>query len=364
MILYVTKKVAEKLKQSIKPYEDADAFYSWRANITKDGHHRMLVFVNDASRYVLVVKKPMAKDWKRLPELFKETLREALLMEQINPEVIELYLADLGDISYVANKGRKETAWLNTACNNAWYAYGRNNTNAELSVVASHLNVGDYADGDRDEPSRMLKELLKRYNLPVIKCKAFDMNVKLDLDGKDAIRRLRVPAHITFLQLHKLMQAAFDWKNYHLFSFGMFEQWNENPYSHPDVELVLESKFYDAYESNPNANSVAEVKLMDYIPEYNKILYTYDYGDDWRHYIEIENTINGCKEELPLLLSGEGDSPPEDVGGSGGYAEFLEVIANPEHEDYDHYTTWSNSMRWKSFDFEKTARRVKYALWW
>jgi len=30
---------------------------------------------------------------------------------------------------------------------------------------------------------------------------------------------------------------------------------------------------------------------------------------------------------------GKGDSPLEYVGGSSGFAEFLEVMANPEHED-------------------------------
>jgi hypothetical protein len=125
------------------------------------------------------------------------------------------------------------------------------------------------------------------------------------------------------------------------------------------VELVLESDQYDAYEANREAKSIAGVRLSDYLSEYTKILYCYDFGDDWHHYIEVENIIDDCDEELPILLSGSGDSPPEDVGGAGGFAEFLDVIADPEHEDYAHLTEWAKSQWWKPFDIEMTARRVK-----
>jgi hypothetical protein len=104
------------------------------------------------------------------------------------------------------------------------------------------------------------------------------------------------------------------------------------------------------------------LKLSDYLPEYNKILYTYDYGDDWHHYIEIENIIDDCEDELPVLLSGEGDAPPEDVGGTGGFTEFLKIIADPKHEEYEHLTTWAKSQLWKPFDFETTAKRINGKL--
>jgi len=38
---------------------------------------------------------------------------------------------------------------------------------------------------------------------------------------------------------------------------------------------------------------------------------------------------------LPLL-SGESDAPPEGAGDPGGFAEFFEIIGDPEHEDYEH----------------------------
>jgi hypothetical protein len=365
MQICLTKKVAEKMKLAkLPPLADSDKFLTWRANITKDGRENLLVFMNDASRYVLVVHRPLAKDFKRLPELFIETLREAMLLEQINPAVIDRYIAEIGEVTFAANAGRQETARLNKACANSWYGLNKYRDNACLSVFASHMNVGDYELDTRDKPSHMFKDMLKRYGLPVIKSRALNLFIRLELDGNDAVRKLRVPANITFEQLHKLMQKAFEWRNYHLYSFGMFKEWSENYYAQPDVELVMESNQYDAYEANLNAKSMAGVKLSDYVPEYTKILYTYDYGDDWHHYIEVESIVEDCEDELPVMISGEGDSPPEDVGGPGGFADFLEITADPEHEDYEHMKEWSKSQWWKPFDFEAVARSVKTALWW
>ena len=65
-----------------------------------------------------------------------------------------------------------------------------------------------------------------------------------------------------------------------------------------------------------------------------------------------------------MLLSGEGDAPPEDVGGPGGFAEFLEVTADPEHKEYEHLITWARSQLWKRFDFDSASRSVRFSLWW
>ena len=33
--------------------------------------------------------------------------------------------------------------------------------------------------------------------------------------------------------------------------------------------------------------------------------------------------------------------PPEDVGGPSGYQEFLEVIFEPGHEEFEHFRGWA-----------------------
>jgi hypothetical protein len=52
--------------------------------------------------------------------------------------------------------------------------------------------------------------------------------------------------------------------------------------------------------------------------------------------------------------TGENACPPEDVGGPGGYADFLTAIADPRHDEHERFLSWVGG----SFDparFDVTA---------
>ena len=66
--------------------------------------------------------------------------------------------------------------------------------------------------------------------------------------------------------------------------------------------------------------------------------YVDDYGDDWVHRIVLEPAARSrVPGPTPLCLAGENACPPEDVAGPAGYAGFLEVIADPKHEEHENY---------------------------
>ena len=46
------------------------------------------------------------------------------------------------------------------------------------------------------------------------------------------------------------------------------------------------------------------------------------------------------KLQFPMCLAGAGACPPEDVGGTPGYADFLQAISDPEHPEHDDMTAW------------------------
>jgi len=359
LILHLTKKLADKLKLSLVSETVTDDLLSWRANYVQEQGFSFLVFMNDASRFTVIINNVKAEELEKLPELFKRMLRESLLTLGVNPEVVDLYIGELGEITYSKNADRKRTAQLNKNVEAAWWFLREYQDDIELSAYSNEMIYNTSGVDEILVPRKKMIELLSKYGLPVRKIRAFDLNVKLDLGNRSAVRRLRVPANISFEQLHKVLQIAFEWKGYHLYSFGLFKKWSKSYYARPDVEFILEPDLYNAYEAKPIAKPIVGVKLSDYVPEYKKILYYYDFGDDWHHYIEIENIIDDCEEDLPILLSGEGDSPPEDVGGSVGFAEFLEIIANPKHEDYERMTQWARSQWWTPFDFDMIARHVK-----
>ena len=65
-----------------------------------------------------------------------------------------------------------------------------------------------------------------------------------------------------------------------------------------------------------------------------------------------------------LCLSGERACPPEDCGGVPGFANFLEIIKNPEHEEYESTIEWLNKKYDPTaFNIEKSNRYLKKLKW-
>jgi hypothetical protein len=113
---------------------------------------------------------------------------------------------------------------------------------------------------------------------------------------------------------------------------------------------------YNKYELNFVAEDFElavenEVKLKDVLPV--RIKYNYDYGDNWQHYLETEEIIDDYKSNQPTFLEGAGTAPPKDVGGVGGFSEFMEIISNPDNEDYESMLEWAESQRFKEYDPEE-----------
>lgn len=76
----------------------------------------------------------------------------------------------------------------------------------------------------------------------------------------------------------------------------------------------------------------------------------YDYGDNWEHEIVVQSTVTDYDKNYPACLLGEGNAPPEDVGGVSGYEEFLEIMKNPKHTEYENTRHWVQSQWYKEFD--------------
>jgi len=73
--------------------------------------------------------------------------------------------------------------------------------------------------------------------------------------------------------------------------------------------------------------------------ENQKYTYIYDFGDDWVHSIILEK-ISDDKIKQSKCLAGKGFCPPEDCGGPWGYERIKDVLANPDHEEYQDTREW------------------------
>jgi hypothetical protein len=168
-------------------------------------------------------------------------------------------------------------------------------------------------------------------------------------------RRFEVPSTILLCCLHDAIQVAMGWTDSHLHRFekdGKCWSLPEND-EYGDLNLIDES----------------HVPIGDVLrAEGDSMIYVYDFGDNWRHEVVLEKILPSETRQKPICLAGERRCPPEDVGGTGGYQEFLEVIFQPGHEEFEHYRVWAgNPVHAEEFDVgavnDKLARmrwRVKH----
>ncbi|MBI2072657.1 MAG: plasmid pRiA4b ORF-3 family protein [Gemmatimonadetes bacterium] len=139
-------------------------------------------------------------------------------------------------------------------------------------------------------------------------------------------RRLLVPYDIPLATLHRALLTCMGWQGYHLHAFEV----GKIRYGEPDDEFPDGTVAYDS------------VTLRDIAPAPGaRFAYQYDFGDDWQHEVVLENTLRlNRSARVPYCLDGARACPPEDVGGVGGFEDFLAALANPGHPEHQEYVTW------------------------
>jgi hypothetical protein len=157
--------------------------------------------------------------------------------------------------------------------------------------------------------------------------------LKITLDDVEPIvvRRIEVPFDIKLSDLHLVIQHAMPWWNYHLYEFrARNHRWGlpDPDFDWPDMPRVLPAK----------GSSLAELIATAGTRTFK---YLYDFGDGWEHKVRIEKTCEPVADAIyPRLVDASGRGPPEDVGGPWGYAEYLEAMANPNHERHAEMVEW------------------------
>lgn len=178
----------------------------------------------------------------------------------------------------------------------------------------------------------------------------YQLKIKLlNVDNPKVWRRLLVWEGITFEQLHLIIQTAMGWEFSHPWQFGYRAYDSTFCISIPDSESALD----------PTTEDASSVKLSDFLNGYHpKMIYTYDFGDDWQHEIILEKIIdNAVTEQLPVCIGGGGCCPPEDCGGPWEYTHLKELLAkygpiNDEDEDTEksnavkEYSTEEAELEW------------------
>jgi DNA invertase Pin-like site-specific DNA recombinase len=157
-------------------------------------------------------------------------------------------------------------------------------------------------------------------------------------------RRIQVLSSTTLQQLHLIVQEVMGWDNYHMHSWTIAGI----DYGQPQPEF--------------NVRSEKTVTLRQVVKgEKSKFFYTYDFGDSWEHEILVEKELPSTPDtNYPICITGKRACPPEDCGGSWGYAELLEIISDPSHPEYEERMEWvGESFNPDSFDLNEVNQRLR-----
>lgn len=159
--------------------------------------------------------------------------------------------------------------------------------------------------------------------MPKIRC-SYQLHVQL-CDTKPAVwRRLVVSDATTLAQLHQIIQAAMGWENRHRYAFEIAGQ----HYGLPDADWP-EDPTMDARRYT--VGQLLQGNAMN-------VRYLYDFADGWLHRVKLEACTpigsEAALTSLPICLGGRNACPPEQCGGTAGFADLLlamQDLSNTQH---------------------------------
>jgi hypothetical protein len=156
-------------------------------------------------------------------------------------------------------------------------------------------------------------------------------------------RRVAVPSDMTLGDLHHLIQIAMGWQDSHLHEFQIGKE------TYGDPEMLEESGDRDEWEAKLSLVALKARKTFRYL---------YDFGDHWEHEILVEAV--GAPEpgiRYPTILAGEHACPPDDSGGVWGYADLLEILADPDNPNHEEMMMWAGGpIDPEAFDLKKVNK--------
>ncbi len=166
-------------------------------------------------------------------------------------------------------------------------------------------------------------------------------------------RRIQV-TDCTLDTLHHHIQAVMEWTNSHMHHFWI----GKKRYGRPSLNVgsLPENHVVDS----------TRIRLSDILPANGKKLrfgYEYDFGDCWEHEIQFERIVQrDPKAKYPLCLEGERAGPPDTCGGVPGYEYLLEVLADPNHDEYRDVLDWAGHIDPEYFDPKRATARMTRGL--
>lgn len=373
MIIQCTKKVLDTLDIDASKLVSPDGFdqypeslFGWHANIVTIYRRKVLVLMNNESRFPVVINRLLKKDLANLHSLIYEAIRVALRMEGVSESVIEKYFALSKDLSFSKTANRSMVAKLNKTVNEVefWAEFLDKDVTIQryISPLVSKMIQSDAQNKGYYPKVKMLERLAQITDAKdvaqIMDVELYQLNIQLDLDGHEIWRRVLIPANYSFRSLHNLIQIVFDWQNYHLHEFYVERKDNRN------LKIVMDDDPNTLEFADSSRDEIVQerfVSLAEIFSQHPEVIYEYDFGDSWKHIITLEKSITATSL-YAKLLEGKGERPPEDVGGLHGFNEYLAMINDPNSAEDEDFMGWAASQKERTFSLDYTNHRLKSIL--
>lgn len=152
------------------------------------------------------------------------------------------------------------------------------------------------------------------------------LTVRVDVDqAKPPVwRRLELRGELRLDEVHSVLQAAFDWEDYHLHRFS----------PGPSDRVWRGPSFLTPFDLDEGEEGILEsdVRLDQVLRSAgDRLTYTYDFGDDWHHTVRLES-VAPMAPDAPraVCTGGRMAGPLEDCGGAWGHNELVAAfLADP-----------------------------------
>ena len=200
--------------------------------------------------------------------------------------------------------------------------------------------------------------------------KAYQLRIEM-IELPTIWRRVIVPCKISFETLHLVVQYAMNWHDAHLYEFSTADDptcFTNNREGIDEYEYLRDNSgsVRDHWDEQTLARpqKPGSAVKIDSILKRTKVLdYLYDFGDHWQLRITLEEEISDYPDSFPICIAGKEPAPPEDVGGTHGYMDFLGPWHDPAAEDHKDMVTWGRSQGFTGvFDLERVNQFLKWKL--
>ncbi|SET97548.1 hypothetical protein [Natrinema hispanicum] len=157
----------------------------------------------------------------------------------------------------------------------------------------------------------------------------------------EVYREIEIGGSSTLADLHEAIFDAFDRYDSHAYEFLTRDEHGiaTRSYVHPqlysggeswqpmdddEIDRFLEravpddateaakERFRDLQSNPPPEGNAAETTIDELDPDtLGALSYTFDMGDNWEHYIELQDTQEGSLEDDPVVVDEQGAAPPQ-----------------------------------------------------